>query len=56
VWVDKAEFEATNKQKTTDVDDEIKAAKQAVAEVSAAPKQEQSFAASLEINDDDMPF
>jgi hypothetical protein len=56
VWVDKVEFEATNKQKTTDVDDEIKAAKQAVAEVSAAPKQEQSFAASLEINDDDMPF
>ena len=56
VWVDKAEFELTNKQKTTDVDDEIKAAKQAVAEVSAAPKQEQSFAASLEINDDDMPF
>ena len=56
VWVDKAEFELTNKQKTTDVNDEINAAKQAIAEVSTAPKQGQGFAASLEINDDDMPF
>ena len=36
--------------------DQIEAAKQTVAEVSASKTQTQSFAASLEINDDDMPF
>lgn len=54
VWVDKDEFEGKNKKMTEGVDAEIEAAKHAVAEVSESPAQ--SFASSLEINDDDMPF
>lgn len=56
VWVDKEEFDGRNKKQTEGVDAEIEAAKQTVAEVSASKTQAQSFAASLEINDDDMPF
>jgi hypothetical protein len=54
VWVDKDEFDGNNNSQAQEVNDEIDKAKKAVAEVSSGNKN--SFAASLEINDDDMPF
>lgn len=54
VWVDKDEFDGNNNSQAQEVNDEIDKAKKAVAEVSSG--NENSFAASLEINDDDMPF
>lgn len=59
VWVDKEEFDAANGKVTADVDSEIETAKQAVYEVSnvgAVENKAQSFADSLTLDEDDMPF
>ena len=59
VWVDKEEFDAANGKATADVDSEIETAKQAVYEVSnvgAVENKAQSFADSLTLDEDDMPF
>lgn len=59
VWVDKEEFDAVNGKVTADVDSEIETAKQAVYEVSnigTVENKAQSFADSLTLDEDDMPF
>lgn len=59
VWVDKEEFDAVNGKVTADVDSEIETAKQAVYEVGnvgAVENKAQSFADSLTLDEDDMPF
>jgi hypothetical protein len=57
-WVDKDEFDNENKKETESVDAEIEAAKKAVSDVSTKPLENtaHSFAQSLTINEDDMPF
>ena len=54
VWVDKDEFDGKHNNQAQEMNDEINKAKQAVVEV--GNRNEVSFAASLEINDDDMPY
>lgn len=58
VWVDKDEFEGNNKKDTAEIDAEIKAAKDAVLQTSSASSngQSASFAESLMIDEDNMPF
>lgn len=59
VWVDKDEFDGVSSNDTIEADLEIAAAKQAVYEVSSTPIVEnkpKSFADSLTLDDEDMPF
>ena len=58
VWVDKDEFEGNNKKDTAEIDAEIKAAKEAVLHTSSESSngQSASFAESLMIDEDNMPF
>ena len=56
IWVDKDEFDEINNKKTSEVDNEINAAKNAVASMQVIEKPEHDFANSLMVDDDDMPF
>ena len=56
IWVDKDEFDEINNKKTSEVDKEINAAKNAVASMQVIEKPEHDFANSLMVDDDDMPF
>ena len=58
VWVYKDEFEGNNKKDTAEIDAEIKAAKEAVLHTSSESSngQSASFAESLLIDEDNMPF
>ena len=48
VWVDKDEYDGNKKESTEEIDAEITAAKEATVD--------RSFAESLMVNEDDMPF
>lgn len=56
IWVDKDEFDGANKDKTSEVDEEIKIAKDAITSMHNVEQPEHDFAKSLMVDDDDMPF